>query len=86
MPGNIFHFIMQNTNENKDSTAPKKNNKDLEKNTSLDTKISFENNRNIFDYSNMKNRYDLNNKKNNSNLLQQIINCFESESIIDIIN
>ena len=79
MPGNIFHFIMQNNNENKNSTSQNKNT------------LPQPESKNIFDNSNMENRYDLKVKNENSphnrpNLLQRIINCFESESIIDIIN
>ena len=74
MPGNIFHFIMQKNNENKHSTSQNKN--------------TLPESKNVFDNSNMDNRYDvkIKNENNQPNLLQRIINCFESESIIDIIN
>ena len=75
MPGNIFHFIMQNNNESKQGKkSPPQN-----KNTQPESK-------NVFDNSNMENRYDIKIKNNQPNLLERILYCFESESIIDIIN
>jgi hypothetical protein len=77
MPGNIFHFIMQNNNESKEGKKTTQQNK----NTQPESK-------NVFDNSNMENRYDIKikNENNQPNLLERILYCFESESIIDIIN